>query len=369
MTHGVEVRFGGAVYDGWLSLSLSAGLDRLARTVSLETLDDPWPVVGGEAVTVTLDGAPLLAGWIERIGPSVTGAARRLTVQGRSRVGDLVDAAPEIRGGQWKRQTLPAIAADLVAPFGLSVRSQVPTGAAFPDVQWEPGRTVFERLEELAKQRGLLLADDAAGDLLLTNAGAAGDGPALTWGESTLEASAEIDQSGRRSEVVVLGQQPVTDLVDVETARGVRGRALDGGVGRYRPQTIVASGNVDTAAAQARARHEVQAAFGKALRLRVLRDSAYRVAAYAPEGYAESGPLWQPNLLCVCDFPELRISETLLVEQVALRVDAASIRCELALVRPQAYAPAPPEPSDTAAAGATDPWVDQATGVAAGGGV
>jgi prophage tail gpP-like protein len=57
------------------------------------------------------------------------------------------------------------------------------------------------------------------------------------------------------------------------------------------------------------------------------------------------GPPWVPNVLVEVDLPSLRLGGTWLVAGVRLaRTIEEGTTCELALARPDAYLPQPPDP-------------------------
>ncbi|WP_407230669.1 hypothetical protein [Escherichia coli] len=116
--------------------------------------------------------------------------------------GDLVDCSAVHQGSQWRNRTLAQIAADLCAPFGISVRWQVNDVTAekpFASFTLENSETVADALTRAARHRGVLVTSNAAGELVFTQAGSK-QTDTLVLGENLLEAIYNDDHRMRYSE-------------------------------------------------------------------------------------------------------------------------------------------------------------------------
>src|SRR6185369_13093931 len=144
---------------------------------------------------------------------------------------DVVDCSAVVPSGQFAGYTLAQIASTLCAQVGVQVTVETDIGAAFPDVQVQQSETIFELIERLSRLRAILVCDDAAGNLVLTRAGAGRSAGALVQGgiggEPILAATAQLSNAERYSDYIVKAQLAPTDDIAGISATEIIGRDQD----------------------------------------------------------------------------------------------------------------------------------------------
>ncbi|MFL1552504.1 phage baseplate assembly protein [Pseudomonas sp. D47] len=265
-----ELTLGRQRFEGWTSVSVTHSIESAASNFDLSLTDrwgvtqQPRPVRPGSVCALSLEGQPLINGYIDAARPGYDAQKRSLSVSGRAKTCDLVDCSLPMEGGQFKGQSLVQLAKTFCAPFGIEVVNTVaeannPVGSGW---QLEPGETGFESLERAARFARCLLTCDPSGRLVITRASTDVLPIHLRHGEQILEASADYDHRDRFSEYIVKGDTTSGgddwDTQDGEAATQSSGRATDDGVSRYRPMVLIGEDNLDNSKAALRADWEMR---------------------------------------------------------------------------------------------------------------
>lgn len=327
----VALTVAGARYGGWKSIRITRGIEQVAGTFELG-VSERWPDMGvqrkiapGDRCAVAVDGETVITGHVDDVSLSYDDASHQVGVSGRDATGDLVDCAAIHKSGKWAGRTMPQIAADLCAPFGISVRAETDTGAALPSWQIQEGESAFECLDRLARDRGVLLVSDGLGALVITRAGTTRIGTALVRGENILAASGTLSLRERFATYIVKGEQAGTDDTYGEQLRQ-KAVASDSTITRYRPLIVIADDQATGASMKRRAEWERNVRAGRSIDISV-----------TVQGWAHAGGLWQSNRIVHVTDEWLRLDDDLLVKQVVFVLDEQGTRCELALTMPQAF--------------------------------
>ncbi|MDP1628863.1 phage baseplate assembly protein [Parvibaculum sp.] len=350
---GAVLRVDGQIFAGWTGFRVERSLRQGASTFELTQSErwpgqeSYWPVAEGAACTVELAGELLLTGYVDDVMPGYGPEEHALQLVGRSRTADLVDCAAIVKGGQFRGYTLEAIARALAAPFGIDVVVEADTGAAFPDVQVNPGETCFALIERLCRLRALLACDDAAGNLVLTRAGAGSAGRAgpLVQGVNIHRASARLSHAARYSEYIVRGQQAGGDHLGGAQAAGPAASVKDAAVKRYRPQLEIAEEQAGPADMKLRAQWAQRFAAADGVQ-----------ATIAAQDFRDgNGAIWMPGKVSAVSSPWLRIERDLLIVSAVWKKDGEGSETEMTLTPPDALTPEPVPPSvaSSGAAGAS----------------
>lgn len=359
MTALPELLVDGRLYAGWTSVRVTRGVEKMAASFALEVTeawpgqDQPWVIRPGSPCRLTLGGLPVIDGHVDEYAPSFSASDHRVTVVGRSRTADLVDASVLAPGGQFRGYDLARIARALAEPFGIPVRVETDVGAGFPDVQVQQGESCFDLIDRLAVLRGVLATDGPDGALVLVRAGGVRAAGRLVQGGAQgniLEASARLSHARRWSRYVVKGQRAGGDGLSGDAAAAVVAEAVDPAVRRYRPKVIVAEAQADAASAAARARWEALGNAGKGVS-----------ATVTVQGWMQAPDrLWAANEMVSIDAPWLGLDRELLVAEVEYRLDEGGTRTELTLAPPEAFTPEPPRPGSSGGGvgGKGDLWRD-----------
>ncbi|MCA9789664.1 MAG: hypothetical protein KC462_07820 [Cyanobacteria bacterium HKST-UBA05] len=341
MTGKATLVIDGRTYEGWEAVSVSRTIEALSGSFDL-ALADHGPdgevslaLTDGSACRVLIDGELVITGYLDKRTYTLNENDHPITVSGRDKAGDLDDCAALNQPGEWKHQKLETIAADLVAPFGISISTQVDTGPVFDSFQLEQEETVQRALERMAKLRGVLIYADASGNLVINRAGLGLQATAVVEGQNLLSGQSEFDSGERFGQIYVKGQQAGTKTKRGKALSQVKASATDSDIGRYRPLLVVAEGQIDTAKAQRRAQWEVARRRGRSRRANV------SVQGWRHGG--NSGPLWAVNQLVRVIAPSLGLNDLFTVGSVTFRQGSqgGGTVTTLDLAPPEAFEPDP----------------------------
>lgn len=349
MNNTVLLRVNGREWGGWTSVSISAGIDRVARDFNV-TITRRWPgssadmpqIQNGDAVEVLIGTDLVMTGWVETSPLSYDGSQITMSIAGRSKTADLIDcsAAPTQQTGK----TLTGIAESLAAPFGISVVDNGAPDTTVIDAQPEHGETVLACLNRLLGQVQTLAYDDPAGNLVLGSVGNIQAATALVLGENIISCSAERSVRDRFSSYQVTGQRPGSDDDFGETTiSAVKQVIRDTGVTRYRPITLQQTGTATTSTCQARGEFEARQ-----------RAAKTRETTYTVQGWRQgSGALWAPNMRVIVWDPLSGFNnEALVIAEATYSLDENGSKTEMRVGPAEAYLPAPAS-SGATATGAT----------------
>lgn len=120
----------------------------------------------GSACTLTNDGKTILTGYIDKVSPFYVDRKRALKIIGRSKAGDLVDSS--LFGKVYRNMTIPQIIADVCAPFGIAVVTDLKGFNRLNSFTVNPAEKIVNVFERLCRQANLLLFSQPDGNLRLT---------------------------------------------------------------------------------------------------------------------------------------------------------------------------------------------------------
>ena len=328
----LQLKINDRVFGGWTAASISRGLKQASATFDLSLTDKwqlkPWQIKPFDSCELTYNGQTVISGYIDSAAVSYDKESHSVSVSGRSKTADMVDcSAPST---QFKNQKFEAIAKALLKPFGINVQVDVDTGNKINNWKPDEGITVFEALEKLARLRGLLLTDNASGDLLITRAGTDKAPARLEAGKNVKSASASFDVKDRFSSYTIKGQQKGSDDVDAQQAAHIRVEAKDKAVTRYRPLLLTAEDQTDIKAAKTRIQWEANSRLGN--------SQAFTVSVV---DWHVDDKLWQPNQIARLTDKFLGIDTELLITAVKYSLDDNGTTASLTLQPREALLPEP----------------------------
>lgn len=328
----VELLVGGVYYGGWQTIDIQRGIEQIAGTFELQ-VTEYWPGSGtpqqispGAACQVLIDGETVITGYVDTAVPSYDDSQHSVTVSGRDKTADLVDCAAIYKSGAWSNRKLEQIAADLCQPFGIEVKAEIDTGAAFIAYSIQEGETVFECLERATRMRAVLLVSDGLGRLVITRAGSDKAAASLEQGKNILLARGEFSWKDRFSQITVKGQAQGNDDVYGETVAHPSATATDATINRYRPLIVLAEDQGHAATLKQRAAWEANVRRGRGNR-----------ATVTINGWKHASGLWRPNTLVNIDSGFLAINAELLIAGVRYTLNAQGERTELSLAMREAF--------------------------------
>lgn len=367
-----ELLVDGQIYGGWTALRVTRGIERCAADFRLDVTDrwpaavtpEVWQIAPGMACELRLGEDPVVVGWIDAFRPAYDATTHAITLSGRSKTGDFVDASALVEGGSLNGLTPAQVARRLAEPFGIEVDARI-EGTVVREVQLQPGDRCFDVIERLCRMQEILVTDDASGRLVLCRAGRDRAASALVQGVNILAASADLDDARRHSEYVVRAQRaanaPGAGALDggddggggsggesealtgwrdaranaapAASSRGmraftqIRGRAVDRGITRYRPLVLTAEGQADDAEAGRRADWEMRRRVARAVNARI-----------TVQGWRQAdGRLWTVNEMVSVRSPWLALDRDLLISEVEFVLDGEGTRTTLVLTLPDAF--------------------------------
>ena len=348
-------------YAGWKSVRIEVGLERIARSFEL-SVTDHWPgsvdqirrIAPGDLVEIRIGTELVCTGYVDATPIDYDAQGITLMIRGRSLTADLVDSSAVNTTGQFKGLSAEAIAGQLAANYGLSVVSEVATGTVITDHQIQQGETAFESLDRIAKQRQILITDNAAGNVVLASPGSGGTAySALELGNNILSASAGFDFTDVYSQYSVKGQKSGTDdSYGAQTAQSF-GTAIDSKVTRKRVLIVRQEGQADSQTCQQRASYEQQIRRAKAGEIR------YRVAGWR-QG---NGALWATNTTVAIVDAIMAVNTALLISEVTYTLDEGGMITELVVIPASAFATEPETQAKAkkrkkSVAGSDSSWLD-----------
>lgn len=290
--HNVTLKSDGVMYSGWKRVTITRSMELLASSFSLSLSKDfqngnkVLPIKFDSIVEVFIDNHQVISGIIDSIHTSYNAASHDYTINGRSLAGDLVDCSAIFRSGEFINERLDDIAVELCRPFGLSVVVNTDVGAPFARFRTDDA-TVFDCLERGAKQRGVLLTSDEAGNIVLTRPSTTKISTSLVQdGEHSniKNCSAQSSMNSRYSVVIVKGQAESSEkITDAQTSQPMA-KVTDGNVPRYRPLVLQGETQGNEKALAERASFEISTRYGRSAEI------IYEVA-----GWTHQAGLWTPN--------------------------------------------------------------------------
>lgn len=345
----LKLKVNGSLYSGWHDITVISSLKQAAAAFELSVterwqgrpdinrIEQTWKLRAGDACSVLMDDELLITGFIDVHSASISDSDHTVSVSGRSRTADLVDCSAVHTPGNFKKQNLLMIANTLTKPFGVStVLGDSATAAqSIEKFELNNGETVFGAIERAARKQQYLVTDNAAGELVLAQAGtSAYSFPLSGWTAATFTA----DYSGRHSIYIAKAQQHGANFSDPLEAARVPGTVTDSAIGRYRPLIVRPEGSTSRAEATKRLRWQANRDIGESLRMTATM-SGFR---------NPDGDIWQKNRLVYVYDRALGIDHQLLIEGVRFNLsEQTGSTTELQLVHPGAYAPEPVESGST----------------------
>jgi prophage tail gpP-like protein len=334
----------GHAYGGWQKVEITRSMEALCGSFSLELIEryagqpGAASIQPGAPCRVQVDGRTVITGFVDDVLPEYDNDTHRVVVKGRDKTMDLVDCSAIFGSGSWSHSTLLQMARDLCSKFNIGVVADVDVSRARQLEQIQPGETVFEVLERMARLYAVVIISDGVGNVHFTRAGMGGSHAPLVLGATIEKANGQFSARERFSHYIVIGQVGQGAPIDPESAAFPHGTADDPGVGRWRPLVIVEPlADLDTSYFQLRALWEASTRAGRARRATITQ----------PGWYDANGALWDINRMTTVRDGLLGMGESLLVTGVKFTLSNEADSAEITVTRKSAYELAPLSPKDT----------------------
>jgi prophage tail gpP-like protein len=309
------------IYTGWESISITRSMDALSGSFSLglvKNFTDPKvKIADGMKCRVEYEGHSLVTGCIDSVSSSYDARNRAISVTGRDVTADIIDCSAPII--QLKNQTLTQIIEKLIEPFGIEVVLEVSgIDQPFQSEAVNPGETIYEIIDRLARKRGVLMMSDGNGKLVITRTSEKKMPIGLELGKNILKAEKNSNSAQRFSSITVLGQSGWGSSQNGYTAS-------DPSI-RHRPLIMTLDDNAVHGDCEQTAKWEMQTRKAKNLSIN-----------YTVLGFLCGSDIWQPNRLVSVKDPEFEIDQDMLISAVQYTLDSEGMRSVLTVVPKEAY--------------------------------
>lgn len=312
------------IYAGWKEIKIQRGIRRFADTFEL-TLTEVWagqdvrrPIKIDSPCQIEIDGETIITGFVDDVATSYDAKNHSVTVNGRSKVGDLVDCSQD--KDEFAGKKLDYIAKKISAPFGIKVIVLTDVGEVFKKPILETGEAYHEFLSRLATYRAVHLTSNADGDLVITRAGTESITTALVLGENVLSASGTRSKRDRFHNYIVTGQQAGNNDTFGPAAAHVTGEATDDHIRKART-TVIVPDDLTLNDAKRIAEYERNIRYGES-----------QIYTYVVNGWRHDDGLWVPNKLVHVIDAYMELDTDLLITHVTFIMDEEGQRTELELM-------------------------------------
>ncbi len=324
----VSVVVGGTQFFGWEKVAVNLAADKAARSFALTAADGTdlgaaFSFLPDQTIDVYAGDDLLLHGWIEQLIPSFEAANHTIEVSGRSKSADAVESSANHKTGELKNKNLLQIAKEI---DDTGVKYTTDTDLKTIDkFRLNPGETVFEALDRLAKYDGVLLMGQADGSIMITKGGSKGNvHPPLVEGVNILGGSATYDFSGKAKKVKIRGQHIFGQ--SSKNSLRIGADATNPAMQRNITKSIVGERDL-TGIDQAKER---------ASNHLVRQQAQASSASIKVQGWRDAnGAIWTPNSLVFVNSQALRMNQTFAIKDVSLTQDSSGTIAQLSLVDPR----------------------------------
>lgn len=356
---------GGKKYSSIKELTITKGLESLAHSFSFQMISDrsgSFPLKRGVSCFFEVDGKRFLTGYINQIIASFESKERTIEIQGRSRTADLIDCSWTGESDEFKGEhSLWSVASILCQPFNINVLLENNI-SDYKISNWkiDPGETIFESLERMARSHGLFWQTDEYGNIFICSVGKNRSDGVLIEGENITKGNVSWDDSDQFSEYHCLIQststyddepefvpeeeedkeKPETNEMGYTLAKTqIAEIARDQTVKRFRPTVIFGEAtpkNSDEAGSYALQRAQWDAA--------VRHARSFKGELTVRGWYQTTGTLWKVNEVAFFTSPSLLVTsyaDVLITGVTFNRSVAQGNTTTVQITFPQAFKPQP----------------------------
>jgi len=311
----IILKINGVPHEGFTSVEVTRSVSDMAG-VCTATLSDKWSsgypnwgnwdVLPGMPVQVFYGPLLVLTGLIDNVNPSYDAENHGIQITSRSKTKDPVDSSAEMPNGEMENVTLDQIAGELLRPYGMTPRIEAEMGEPFSRAAVIDGETVQETLERYARQRGVLVTDDAEGNPRLVQVKNQAPTFALTEGINILAGSSTLTEDKRHSEYKTTGQDAGTDQKHGRDVSEVEAKTTDPAIGRHRPLQLLPETAANDITAQQRTDWEAAYRGGESVQASIT----------APAWGPTAARLYTPGEICMLTAPLLKVNRPLALQSV-----------------------------------------------------
>ena len=313
----------GHALQGWQAVAVSGAASAAARSFNLRASNPAWSadakaVRRGKMVEIFTtpktddrelgafdeSGSDLLCkGYADDYEVDSAPGSHEVSISGRSKAADAIDCPPvKHKTGQVENKTLLEAAKEF-DEWDIDFTSDIPLDK-LPEMQLEPGESLFSGLEREARHQGVLLTGQPDGGVKITRGGKKRHSGTLVHGEPPCKRwKLHCSIENKRSKVHVRGQR---SLGVGEDALRQEETAEDESVKRHRPHVVHHEGDHVRKELKRRADWEMLRRSGSGIAISV------KVATWRDEG----GQLWAPGNLVAVQWGAEEIDQDLAIKSV-----------------------------------------------------
>lgn len=304
----IGISIGGAPFVPWQDVRINISAEEAVRTAAIRghlpsNATPPWP---DSKATLSASGTLVLTGFVRDLRADQSEHDWSAEISLVSRTVDAVEASIKHETGLAKNKDIKAVAEEFDS-CGVGVEA-IGSYDKIERHQIEPGESLFETLEPLARSAGAIIRDTPEGKLRIVQKPEGTHAGGLAAGVNIISATVEFSGEGRFDPVLVRGQQ----------SRGSGAQALrpeaeasDPAVGRYRPKIIVLDNEATVANLTKRTEWHMRGAAGLAVS-----------ATIVVSGWRDLlGRIWEPNWQVYVRHPRIFLDQMMAIKTVALSQD------------------------------------------------
>lgn len=333
----------GQIFEGWEDMQITKSLESIANTFSFrfddkfQVTNEKWPFKPSDLVRINIGEERVITGRIDQMSVGFSAGSRNVSVTGRSLAGDLIDCSVS-EPYEYANLNVISIAEQLTAAFGIKVFTSVES-KIIEKFALKPGETVYTALDRAARLQGFFWVSTRAGNIRLTKISRARADTELHQDVNMKTGSIQFNESERFSIYKVIGNRSGTEEFFGKSSSEPIGSAIDEGVKRFRPMTVVAESSIDSDQATDRAQWEAAVRLAKGL----------EVEGSVQGWRQETGNLWGVNQLTRLRSKFLGVDTDFLITQVVhTKSNTGGTVSSISLRHENAFQPVPVIPKSDA---------------------
>lgn len=224
------VTINGKEFRDWEAVQATASSAESIRYVQLQVTEtvgangsvgQALQIKPGDKCTVTLGGELFLTGTVFERQAAYDSNSHVVRVTAASTTQAASTNAIPLKDGNFRNYSFQAIANKVLSPLGIKFKTDnvsADWAKPFPNINVEPGESVWTLLTRLARYRGIKLTDDAEGNLVAHSQADPNSKASLVEGVNILAASCQVQNSpGTKGDLYA--QQPGSDTTSGDQAR------------------------------------------------------------------------------------------------------------------------------------------------------
>lgn len=170
----IQVIVNGVPLTSFLSVEVKRTLVALSGTFTITSVDtspNPFPAVVNDSIIITINGFPVINGFIEQLAVSYDDKDHSIILRGRDKTCDLIDSRI-VKPRTYGSVAFKTVIEDCLTDLGITTISVTDTTNTICNgiQSAKIGDTYFSFLDTIAKSEQVILTTDGNGNILITRA-------------------------------------------------------------------------------------------------------------------------------------------------------------------------------------------------------